>query len=148
MPDSRLPDLQCACANIRRAARLVTQLYSQEMGSGIEPAQFALLSALSGHPGTSQTRLGQALGLDKTTMSRNLRVMRRNLWIEPSRSQDGRERGYRLTRNGQNILSATRPAWARAQSRLQAALKPAEWETALKVIGRVAEAALAAAESG
>jgi DNA-binding MarR family transcriptional regulator len=144
-PDANaLPDLQCACANLRRAARLVTQLYSREMGREIEPAQFSLLSVLSHRPGASQAPLGRALGLDKTTMSRNLRLMQRNGWIEPALTDDQRERGFRLTPGGAKILSATRPGWLRAQAKLRTALKPGEWETMLKVFGRVAEAALAA----
>lgn len=138
-----LPDLGCACADLRRAARLVTQLYSQEMGS-VEPTQFSLLSALSGHPGAVQATLGRALGLDKTTMSRNLRLMHRNRWIEPIRSDDARERGYRLTRGGEKLLATARPGWLRAQTRLRAAMKPEEWETVLKISRRVAEAALTA----
>jgi DNA-binding MarR family transcriptional regulator len=139
-----LLDLNCACANIRRAARLVTQLYSREMGSNLEPAQFSLLSALDYRPGASQAPLGHALGLDKTTLSRNLGLMRKNRWIEPALADDHRERGYRLTPAGKKILAAAKPGWTHAQAKLRAALKPGEWETMMKISGRVAEAALAA----
>ena len=142
-----LPDLGCACANIRRAARLVTQLYSHEMGSNLEPAQFSLLSALEYRPGASQAPLGHALGLDKTTMSRNLRLLRRNLWIEPAPTDDQRTRGFRLTPAGKKILATAKPGWVRAQTKLRAALKPGEWETMLSAIGRVAGAALAAQQT-
>lgn len=138
---SGLPDLGCACANLRRAARLVTQLYSHEMGAAIEPGQFSLLSALSLHPELGQARLAHALGLDKTTMSRNLRVMEKNRWIAPAPTEDSRESRYRLTPAGQKLLSATRPAWLRAQARLRATLKAREWDTMSKLFGRVAEAA-------
>src|SRR5580704_14440562 len=117
-----LPDLPRACANLRRAARLVTQLYGREMNWSMEPAQFSLLSALSLRPGVSQAPLGRALGLDKSTMSRNLRLMKQNRWIEPALNDDRRERGYRLTPAGKRILSATKPGWAGAQSKLRAAL--------------------------
>jgi DNA-binding MarR family transcriptional regulator len=110
----------------------------------MEPAQFSLLFALSRRPGASQAPLGRALGLDKTTMSRNLRLMQRNGWIEPVLTDDRRERGYRLTPAGGKILSATKPGWMRAQNKLRGALKPGEWETMLNVFGRVAAAALAA----
>jgi DNA-binding MarR family transcriptional regulator len=139
-----LPDLHCACAGLRRAARLVTQLYSHEMGGDIEPSQFALLSALGQRPGAGQAPLGRALGLDKTTMSRNLRVMEKNGWIEPALSGDKRERGYRLTASGEEILAQTKPGWLRAQAKLRAAFYPGEWETTLKAFDRTAEAAVLA----
>jgi DNA-binding MarR family transcriptional regulator len=139
-----LPDLDCACANLRRAARLVTQLYSHEIGTEVEPTQFSLLTALDRHPGASQAPLGRALGLDKTTMSRNLRLMQRNGWIELALTDDGRERGYRLTPAGEKIFSAAKPGWMRAQAKLRAGLRTGEWETLLKASGRVAEAAIAA----
>jgi DNA-binding MarR family transcriptional regulator len=139
-----LPDLVCACASIRRAARLVTQLYGHEMGRKMEPTQFAVLSALNRKPGARQSSLGRILGLDKTTMSRNLGVMHRNGWIEPARAEDPRERGYRLTRPGRKILAATHPAWARAQAKLRERLRPGEWETMMRLVDRVSQAAIAA----
>ena len=143
-----LPDLGCACASVRRAARLVTQLYSHEMGSHLEPAQFSLLSALSQQAGASQARLGRALGLDKTTLSRNLRVLEKNGWIEPMvTGDDHRERGYRLSAAGRKVFDATKPGWKRAQAKLRAALKPGEFETMLRAFGRVAEVALAAQQN-
>ena len=90
-------------------------------------------------------RLARALGLDKTTLSRNLRLLERNRWIAPASSpapdRDGRERAYRITRSGQRTLAAARPGWLRAQSRLRAALKPDAWETSLTAIAQLAAAA-------
>jgi DNA-binding MarR family transcriptional regulator len=139
-----LPDLDCACASIRRTARLVTQLYSQEMGRLIEPTQFALLSALQYRPQIGRVAIRRALGLDKTTLSRSLQLMQKNGWIEPKSTDDGRERGYRLTPSGTRALAKAEPGWKRAQAKLYAALKPGEWEDMLKVASRVATAAIAA----
>ena len=139
-----LLDLNCACASIRRTARLVTQLYSHEMGGALEPAQFSLLSVLNYRPGATQTSLGRALGLDKTTASRNLRLMRKHGWIDSDLTDDRRERRYRLTAAGKRILAVTEPGWKRAQRKLQTALKPGEWENMLTVLRQVDRAALAA----
>jgi len=141
---SPLPDLECACAGVRRAARLVTQLYGHEMGKRIEPSQFSLLVALERLPGCSQTLLGRALGFDKATLSRNLRLMERNGWIELARAEDQRERGYRLTSSGEELLAATKPGWKRAQEKLRAAMTAADWENMSKVFGLVARAAVQA----
>ena len=138
-----LPDLDCACATIRRTARLVTQLYSQEMGPNIEPPQFALLAALQHRPGIGQTPLARALGLDKTTLSRNLSLMQRNGWITPAADSPskGDRKSYRLTPEGERILAETRPGWMRAQEKLRSALVAGEWDTMLKAFGQVAKAA-------
>lgn len=138
---SSVPRLECACATIRRTARLVTQLYSHEMGQNVEPTQFALLTVLSHRPGGGQSPLGRALGLDKTTMSRNLRLMERNGWIEGMTANDKRKRGYRITPLGTTVLAATTPGWTRAQARLRKALEPDEWESILKMLDRVAAVA-------
>jgi DNA-binding MarR family transcriptional regulator len=150
MPESFEPlphpllELNCACASIRRTARLVTQLYSHEMGGAMEPAQFSLLSVLNRRPGATQTSLGRALGMDKTTASRNLRLMRKHGWIESDLTDDRRERRYHVTAAGKRILTATEPGWKRAQRKLRAALKPGEWENMLTVLRHVDGAALAA----
>jgi DNA-binding MarR family transcriptional regulator len=128
-----LPDLGCVCATARRTARLVTQMYAREMGSSVEPAQFTLLAALERNPGAQQGHLGAALGLDKTTMSRNLRVMERNGWIE-------RTPRYRLTKAGAQVLTKARPGWSRAQEKMKTALGTEDWHNALNLLNRVAEA--------
>ncbi len=143
-----LPELECACASIRRAARLVTQLYSDEMGKILEPPQFALLSALHAHPGIVQSALGRALGFDKTTLSRNLSLMKKKRWIEAVGSGDHRERGYRLTTEGASLVAAAKPNWKRAQERLRAALAPGEWEQMLAGFNRIANAVAKARAGG
>jgi len=141
VPSAALPDLECACATIRRAARLVTLLYAQEIGPDLEPSQFALLFALSERPGASQTPLGRALGLDKTTLSRNLRLMMNNGWIKPAKSDDRRERGYALTPTGHALLARAKPRWERAQAKMRAAMGSSAWENMFRVMGDIVEAA-------
>jgi DNA-binding MarR family transcriptional regulator len=144
MRTDALPDLECACANVRRAARLITQLFGQEMGNNVEPSQFSLLTALSRKPGTNQALLGNILGLDKTSLSRNLRLMQKNGWIEGAVSKDRRERGYRLTAAGEKLLAETRTGWQRAQAKLRRAMTAAEWDNMQKTFGHAAAAAVRA----
>ncbi len=139
-----LPELDCACANARRASRLITLLYAHEMGNAIEPTQFALLTALSKMPNISQAPLGRALGIDKTSLSRNLRLMEKNGWLKPVKAsdrEDRRERVYRLTDSGEAILATTKPHWKRAQTKLRTAMTPEEWATMRTVFARVADIA-------
>jgi DNA-binding MarR family transcriptional regulator len=123
-----LPDIECACATARRAARLVTQLYDEEFRGRLEAAQFALLSAIERQAGFNQSTLANALGLDKTTLSRNLSVLARRGWVERQAATDQRERGFRLTPAGRGLLKTSRPAWKRAQARLRSAMTGEQWD--------------------
>ena len=136
-----IPDLVCACATVRRTARLITQLYSHEMGGRIEPPQYALLEAINGWPGANQTALGHALGFDKATLSRNLAVLKRNGWIAPAKAEDQREKGYKLTSSGEKLYHAAQPDWKRAQEKLQSAMTGREWKKMMKAFGLASRAA-------
>jgi DNA-binding MarR family transcriptional regulator len=122
-----LPDIECACATVRRAARLVTQLYDEEFRGHLEASQFALLSAIERQSGCNQSMLAKALGLDKT-LSRNLSVLARRGWVERQAVTDQRERGFRLTPAGLGLLKTARPAWKRAQARLRSAMTGEQWD--------------------
>jgi DNA-binding MarR family transcriptional regulator len=123
-----LPDIDCACASVRRTARLITQLYDDEFKGQLEASQFALLTAVEQEPGCNQAMLAKALGLDKTTLSRNLSVLARRGWIERQTAVDQRQRGFRLTLAGRGLLKTARPAWRRAQARLRSAMTGEQWD--------------------
>ncbi len=124
---NQLPDLACACATLRRATRLITQIYDEELRPHLESSQFALLSAIEKLPACKQGLLADALGYDKTSVSRSLTLLHRNGWIEQATADDRRERGYKLSRAGVKVLYAARPGWQRAQDRLRAAMAADEW---------------------
>ncbi len=137
--------LDCICANTRRAARLITQVYGREMGAALEPSQFLLLSVLAKKPGLPQVVLGDALGYDKTTLSRSLRLMSKNGWIVPAKSPaktaDRRAKGYRVTAGGKALLAATQPRWETAQKKMLNAMNEDEWNLvsrAFEIVSRVA----------
>src|SRR2546425_5949347 len=69
MARESLPLLACACASLRRTARVVTQLYQTELqGTGLRATQFTLLQALEQFGVASQGALGRLLALDATTL--------------------------------------------------------------------------------
>jgi DNA-binding MarR family transcriptional regulator len=137
-----LPKLPCACANLRRAARAVTQLYAEEIRrGGLEATQFGLLEALEATGPISQGRLGHGLGMDSTTLTRTLALVRKRGWIEIESGADRRERILRLTPAGRRQLERARPHWQRAQQRLRRALGDGDWQQLQRVLFRVTEAA-------
>ena len=144
-----LPDLACACATSRRAARALTQFYDRCLrDAGIEASQFALLSMLEKMPGSSQAVQGRWLAMDKTTLSRNFKLLKQRGWIEPSPGEDERERAFRLSRAGRERLEAAKPLWQGAQKQLQSILGPRDWEAAFRVMRALTHAAHAAKQAG
>jgi DNA-binding MarR family transcriptional regulator len=135
-----LPDIECACATVRRAARLLTQLYDEEFRGHLEASQFTLLTALEGQPGCNQSLLAKALGMDKTTLSRNLSLLARKGWIERQMATDQRERGFRLTPAGRRLLKTARPAWRRAQVRLRSTMTGEQWDQMQQVLRNLTNA--------
>ena len=140
-----IPGLICACASARRAARALTQLYDGCLSAhGVEVPQFALMSMLDANGPTNQAAMGRRFGLEKTTLSRNLRVLERKGWIAIAAGDDARERCARLTAAGRRRLAAARPAWHDAQTRLKSAMTDTNWTAmwrALRVITAAAHVA-------
>ena len=144
-PDVRFA-IPCACVAARRAARAVTQLYDRHLkASGLEATQFALLSVMHELGPSSQVSIGQAFALDKTTLSRNVKLMHRRGWIAAATADDRRERRYALTPAGNERLAAARPHWKRAQQGLRASMSAAEWTAMWNAFALVTAAADATA---
>jgi DNA-binding MarR family transcriptional regulator len=133
--------LPCACANLRRASRAVTQLYDAQLRpTGLTIAQFTLLQTISLTGQVTQSRLGQILVLDSTTLSRTLRLLERKRWIRRLRSgTDRRERQITLTRAGRALFKAAVPLWNRAQKLLLARLGRQRWKALLRELSAIAE---------
>jgi DNA-binding MarR family transcriptional regulator len=119
----RLPPLPCACANLRRATRAVTQIYEEEFRPArLRITQFSILKALSTVPDARQGGLAYAMGLDSTTLTRTLANLRRQGYVAIQRGRDRRERILSLTEKGKAKVDHLMPHWERAQKRVRDAM--------------------------
>ena len=133
----------CALASTRRAARLLTQLYDSYLSVyGIEAGQFALLMMLDSIVDRGQTALAHMLGMDKTTLSRNLKVLRQKGWVESEVGTDARRREFKLTAEGRTMLESARPGWQRAQEAFREQMKDQEFSQLLTTMERISRAAV------
>lgn len=138
-------DLPCACQSLRRATRVVTRIYDQELAkAGIEISQFGLLTALHLTGGANQKRLSAGFAMDSTTLTRTLRLMLNQGWIRARRGKDKRERLFSLSRAGQRQLATAQPYWEAAQHRLRKELGDAGWTNMKQAVSQMTEAALGA----
>src|SRR5256886_11391506 len=142
MARESLPLLACACASLRRTARVVTQLYETELqGTGLRATQFTLLQALEQLGAASQRALGRLLALDATTLSRTLPPLERAGWIRAAAGRDRREVRWSLTPAGLRRLAGAPPPWERAQERLRPGLSAKRWRKFIEDLACVGAAA-------
>jgi len=113
----------CTCLALRRATRRVTQIYDTHMKPlGLRITQFAVLGQLAG-AGTSQpappqisiTALARRLGLDRSTLGRNLRPLIKAGLVVMEGGEDRRAHTLSLTAAGQARLEKAIPLWRDAQ---------------------------------
>src|SRR5205814_9785218 len=90
-------ELPCMCASIRRASRALTQMYDDALRPlGLHATQFSILQALELAGEVSQNQLSNLLFIDSTTLTRNLRILRKKGWIAVRAGADRRERWLRV----------------------------------------------------
>src|SRR5260370_8087221 len=126
MPDQDIQDrLQraklgpCACSEVRRIARKLTSLYDE----GLAPAemtitQYSLLANIGRAGQLSHTLLADKLGMDRTTLTRNLRLLIKAQWIAVTSGEDRRQHLLRLTAAGKKKLTPSVPFCDNLQRRL------------------------------
>jgi DNA-binding MarR family transcriptional regulator len=114
----------CACSALRRANRAVTQHYERHFrGSGLRATQFTILATLAQTGPLSISELSYQLGLDRTTLSRNLRLIEDKGWISALGEDDQRVRKMGLTLNGIERASAALAFWKRADASVEPVLR-------------------------
>lgn len=119
----------CVCLNVRRAARLVARRYDEAFRPlGITSGQFSILAALLRDDTVPLGSLAEALGMDRTTLNRNLRPLEaQNLIVTTADMSDRRVRGLELTDAGRKLLDRALPVWTRTQADSQRRLAPSGW---------------------
>ncbi|MGH2918952.1 MAG: MarR family winged helix-turn-helix transcriptional regulator [Solirubrobacteraceae bacterium] len=103
----------CACGTLRRAARLITQRYDHAIApSGVKVTQLPLLVALGAHGPVPLTPLAEVLALDRTTLTRNLKVLEERGFatLRPD-EYDARVRLAAITDDGAHALSRALALW-------------------------------------
>jgi DNA-binding MarR family transcriptional regulator len=135
----KLQSLPCYCASLRQVARAVTMLYEDVLAdSGLHATQYTALQILEQVPSLTTTELAEVIGIDQTTATRTLALIRKSGLALDSVGRDRRERRWALTPEGQGQLRRLRPRWEAAQEAFEKrvgranalALKKASFEAA------------------
>ena len=122
----------CVCFNLRWVTRAVTQFYDAEMRRHrIRPTQGSILASLQTRDSWNMAELSDWLGMDRTTLVRNLRPLQRDGFVKA----DGGGRGNRveitITTKGRKQIEKLAPAWKSAQCAVVKTLGEERWSAIL-----------------
>ena len=118
--------------NVRKASRMISQAYDAALQpSGLRNTQFSLLTVLANNGPLPVTGLARLLGMDRTTLTRNLGVMTRTGLVATRAGDDSRIRLVHLTEVGRTTLDAALPYWENAQQTFLARFGAERWERML-----------------
>src|SRR6202041_2131443 len=107
----KLQSLPCYCATLRQAARAVTVLYEEMLAaSGLHATQYTALQLLDSAPNLTTTEVAEAIGIDQTTATRTLALIRKGGLATDAVGRDRRQRRWALTPKGCAQLRKLRPA--------------------------------------
>jgi DNA-binding MarR family transcriptional regulator len=120
--------MTCACFNLRRASRLVTQIFDDTLRpTGLKTTQFSLLVAAHIQRKQVLSKLAKLMGMDRTTLSRNLKLLEKKGLVKLGRGEDRREVLVSLSEKGEQALAEATPLWKKAQERVTGGVGQEKW---------------------
>ncbi len=149
----------CFNFNLRRTARAVTQYYDEVLKpSGIKVTQFTILMAIATQssrrtaihgsaglePSVAQstiTEIARLAQVDRTTLTRSLKILQGDKLIEVRKAQPGNKRRVNITPLGIQRMKEVYPYWFKAQRSLAKALSPVKTRELRHLLGDVKNAA-------
>lgn len=132
----------CVGFTLRKAARVVTQYYDRALKAHrLRVTQLPILVAASQHGAIPLGKLAPALGMDRTTLLRNVRPLVRRRLVEVSPEADSRRTEIRATAEGRALLARVYPDWKKAQDRALNSLRGSDWSRSLESLAGVVRSA-------
>src|SRR5260370_7997577 len=106
----------CVCSQVRRLARKLSSLYDTLLSpEDLTITQYSLLANIERAGQLSHTVLADKVGMERTTLTRNLRPLTRAKWVAAGTGKDRRQHLLQLTAAGSRKLVRTLPLWEDAQ---------------------------------
>ena len=129
----------CTCSNVRRVSRVITQFFDAEVRRhGIRPTQTPILRALQAKSGWGMAELSEWLGMERTTLVRNLRPLQRDGLVQAKGAGRGSHVELEITAKGLKALADLLPAWRSAQAKVVATLGRKRWSAIIRDLEEVA----------
>jgi DNA-binding MarR family transcriptional regulator len=112
---------ECLLVRVRKLNRVLTGIYDSELRPfGLKASQLSLLVLVTKAGPIRRIEIGKILHIDPSTLTRNLKIMLTNGWIqEIADGEDGRGLPVQITVRGRDLLNQIGPSWRKAQTRTE-----------------------------
>ena len=122
----------CVGFNLRRVSRQVSQFYDAELRRhGIRTTQTPILTALAAKSDWTMEHLSDWLGMERTTLVRNLKPLQRDGLLKIDGGGRGTRVALSLTSKGKKELERVQSAWSSAQKAMIKTLGEDRWSSIL-----------------
>ncbi|ONG49502.1 hypothetical protein BKE38_20710 [Pseudoroseomonas deserti] len=145
--DAALPSLElvarsCLCRRVQHASRAIGKRFDDAFRPvGLNNWQFTLLMAVTAEAGPTVNQIAAELGMDRTTATKNLRILERRGLIEMRvDAQDRRIRRSALTAEGQQVLQAALLRWRQVNDAVGGSLRPEQLASLNAALETIAQA--------
>lgn len=130
---------RCACFNLRRASRLITRRFDEAFRDfGLKATQLSLLMAIYHAPYQPLSKLASILGMDRTSLTRNLNILYDKGLVLVEGSDDKRVRRIGISSEGERLLEEVSPVWRKVQAEVEETLGGEHWGNLLSGLHEVA----------
>src|SRR5271156_4068493 len=107
---------ECIAVRVRLINRVITALYDEALRPFVlRISQANILSAVGYMGEVRPTEISRVLRIEKSTLSRDVELMKQRGWLESDPPAGGRNQTIRLTPEGKKLLGKIQPSWEKAQ---------------------------------
>ncbi|WP_229427117.1 MarR family winged helix-turn-helix transcriptional regulator [Massilia atriviolacea] len=115
MSDPTDKPLGCTCFKLRKLTRAMSRVYDHHMAAvGLKTTQYSVLANVA-RKALPVAELAERLGMERTTLTRNLKPLMDAGWVASRPGADSRQRIVTITEAGQQKLADSFPVWCGAQ---------------------------------
>lgn len=112
----------CTCFRLRKLGRLLSQRYDAALApAGINVNQFSILRRAHRTVNTIG-KLAQELGMDRTTLTRDLKHLVDAQWVRLAIGEDSRQKRVVVTAAGKRVIARALPLWQATQDAVESGI--------------------------
>ena len=134
----RIDPRVCINAKLRKLHRLLNSAYQQKINPfGLRGSMLSILFIIGKQKEVNQKMIADALVLDQSTMSRDLKKLVQKGWVVISKGKDSRNSQLALTASGYQLLEEVTPVWEALQAKIAQLLGDYNIQQIDQIIGAV-----------